>query len=65
MWRYLPIPFYSFFIMMAVAGSVGNIWDWYAPKNMFEEYLVIMSIAFVLTTVRIIHAKTTKNRRPD
>ena len=67
MWRYFAIPFYSFFLMMLYAGLMGkdNLVKYAVgeEKILFEEYLIICAIAFVLTTVRIIYVRVTKRNQ--
>lgn len=68
MTRFLVIPFYSFFLMMIYAALIGkerllkySVGD---PLNLFEEWLIIMGIAFVITTIRTIYERVT-NRGTD
>ena len=59
--KFLSIPFYSYFIMMIYAASMGRermlkyaIGD---EKILLEEYLIICAIAFVLTTIKMLTSK--------
>ena len=69
--KFLLIPFYSWFILLVVAGAVGSdTLVKYAigeEKVLFEEYLIICAISFVMTTIKvgINYAKRVKNRRTD
>lgn len=68
MTRFLVIPFYSFFLMMIYAALMGKDrlkeYPIGEPLNLFEEWLIIMGIAFVITTIRTIHERV-KNRGTD
>ena len=69
--KFLLIPFYSWFMLLILAASVGKeTLIKYAigeEKVLFEEYLIICAIAFVITTIKtgVDYAKRVKDRRAD
>ena len=41
--KYIMAPFGSWFIMLAWAAGIGNIIDYFEPKNLLlEEYILIL-----------------------
>ena len=65
--KFLTIPFYSFFLMMIYAALMGRerLMKYAIGEELilFEEYLIICAIAFVLTTIKtgINYAKRDKD----